>query len=441
MKKIYLLLIICFSYKLSAQIINFPDANFKASLLSANASNSIASNEIPSINDTVQTWNAIDTNGDGEIQISEAQNVRWLNLSYLQNPLSDLTGIEYFTNLMYINITYYNQFVNIDFSQNTSLVTIICQSNYQLVNINLSGLVNLKRIYLSYTGLTSLDLSSNTAIEKIYCTNSQLQNLELGYKPNLTFLECNSNHLTNLDVSNAPNLQTLKCSINQISDINLNSNTHLATLWLNNNAISNIDLTENTDLETLWINNNQLTSINISQNVLLNHLRIYNNLLSSLDCGNNINLNYLLCYDNQLIYIILKNGNSVWDQLDFSNNDALRYICVDIDEYNYVQQKVNNLANSALCSVNDYCTFSPGGPFYEIFGNTKYDSNNNGCDINDINYSDLRFSITDGTNFGHLISDQSGSYFIPVQGGSHTITPILENPDYFNISPTSFTVG
>ncbi|WP_130736956.1 T9SS type A sorting domain-containing protein, partial [Flavobacterium sp. J27] len=25
--------------------------------------------------------------------------------------------------------------------------------------------------------------------------------------------------------------------------------------------------------------------------------------------------------------------------------------------------------------------------------------------------------------------------------GSHTITPILENPDYFNISPTSFTVG
>ena len=69
------------------------------------------------------------------------------------------------------------------------------------------------------------------------------------------------------------------------------------------------------------------------------------------------------------------------------------------------------------------------------------DYDNNGCDFSDIEYSNLKFNITDGMNTGIFIANSTGNYYIPVQAGNHTITPVLENPSYFNISPTSFVAN
>ncbi|MFN3640336.1 MAG: T9SS C-terminal target domain-containing protein, partial [Flavobacterium sp.] len=57
-----------------AQIINIPDANFKAKLLEASPSNTIARN-------TQNQYFKIDSNNDGEIQLSEALEVYGLNLN------------------------------------------------------------------------------------------------------------------------------------------------------------------------------------------------------------------------------------------------------------------------------------------------------------------------------------------------------------------------
>ena len=90
--------------------------------------------------------------------------------------------------------------------------------------------------------------------------------------------------------------------------------------------------------------------------------------------------------------------------------------------------------------MNAYCSFTPGGSFYTIQTNNKLDINNNGCDAFDSTFTNLRYNITNGTNSGSLISNNSGNYSIPVQSGTHTITPILENPTYFNVSPTNATI-
>jgi len=82
----------------------------------------------------------------------------------------------------------------------------------------------------------------------------------------------------------------------------------------------------------------------------------------------------------------------------------------------------------------------PGGDYYSVDGVSKLDSNNDGCDVSDPVYSNLKLNITDGTEIGSFIANNTGLYNIPVQEGSHTITPQLENPTYFNISPTSFAV-
>jgi hypothetical protein len=52
----------------------------------------------------------------------------------------------------------------------------------------------------------------------------------------------------------------------------------------------------------------------------------------------------------------------------------------------------------------------------------------------------MKFNITNDSISGSIISNSSGDYSIPVQEGTHTITPVFENPTYFNISPPNFAV-
>lgn len=82
---------------LNAQIVNIPDANFKAKLLAANTSNNFIAKNLQGVNV------AIDTNNDGEIQLSEAQNIGELSfagsLSYNMNTITSIIGIKSFTNL------------------------------------------------------------------------------------------------------------------------------------------------------------------------------------------------------------------------------------------------------------------------------------------------------------------------------------------------------
>jgi hypothetical protein len=135
--------------------------------------------------------------------------------------------------------------------------------------------------------------------------------------------------------------------------------------------------------------------------------------------------------------LFIKNGKT--EVLNFSNNISLQYICCDEIQEQDIENAV--ITNGQNCNVNSYCSFVPGGVYYEIVGSTKFDFNNNGCDISDIDYSNLNLIISNGTNSGGFIASTFGSYLIPVQAGIHTITPNLENPTYFNISPTSFTAN
>ena len=115
------------------------------------------------------------------------------------------------------------------------------------------------------------------------------------------------------------------------------------------------------------------------------------------------------------------------------------YICANddqIDTYEFIK----NSCGYTNCHVNSYCSFTPGGTFYTIQGNQKLDSNKNGCDANDFIIPNLKYTITNGTTTGSLISNASGNYSIPVQAGTHTISPVLENPTYFTVSPTTVNV-
>lgn len=373
MKKLYFLFFLTIGFLGNAQIVNIPDANFKAKLLSASPSNNIASNEYPNEFENVSSYVTIDTNGNGEIEQSEAASIVYLNIAGIS--AASLGGIEFFTNLNYLSC-YNSSISSLDISQN----------------------INLEKLYCHYSQLTFLDVSQNLNLKKLSCSNNLITSLDVTQNINLEYLFCNTNFLTNLDVTHNINLKELYCDDNQLTTLNVNNNFNLRTLYCRGLQLNTLDVSNNSNLECLACNYSNLVSLN------------------------------------------LKNNNNTWVCLGIDNNPNLNYICVDEEDIYYVQQQClySYIPN---CNVNSYCSFTPGGTFYEISGNTKLDLNNNGCDISDIDYANLRFNITNGTVTGTMISNQTGNYYIPVSAGNHMITPNLENPTYFNISPTIFTVN
>jgi Leucine-rich repeat (LRR) protein len=189
MKKIYfLVLAFCLFNGLSAQIINFPDAIFKAKLLMADTDNYI----------TINSYGSpfkVDANNDGEIEVSEALNVDKLELIGL--GISSLSGIENFTNLASLN----------------------CQGN-ELTNLDVNTLVLLKYLDCSYNQLENLTLSLND-FKDLDCSNNKLTSLNLSSLFNLNNLNCNNNNLSLLDVKGNNELISLDCGKNKISDLNL----------------------------------------------------------------------------------------------------------------------------------------------------------------------------------------------------------------------------
>ena len=250
------------------------------------------------------------------------------------------------------------------------------------------------------------------------CDLNQIINLNLNNTAALNFLNCNRNNLTSLNLIDTVNLEELHCSYNALTSLILPNNSVLHTINCEGNQLTNIDVTTCPDLE---------------------HLYFGVNLITSLDLSNSTNLIQVIGGEN-LLSLNIKNG--VYDQYMETPwhpiNYTMDFICIDdIDEeYNRIQ----TILGSADVVYNSYCSFVPGGVFYSLEGQSKLDMDTNGCDFDDVTFPDLRLSITDGTQAGTIISNDTGVYSIPVLEGTHTIIPLLENPDYFAISPESFTV-
>ena len=490
MKKIYFLVVaLCFFGFASAQIVNIPDANFKAKLLSADVTNEIAK-------DISGNYFKIDVNNNSEIETNEALSVSYLNV--FSSLISNLTGISSFINLQDFNC-YGNLITSVNFNNNINLKILNC-SNNQITSLDISNNFNLINLYCFSNLLTSLDLSSNLNLTLLICNINQLSTLNVTANINLLKLNCAANQLSSINVLNNINLNYLACGNNQLSSINVSSNVNLEVLYCNKNQLTAIDVSLNLNLLSLDLYDNQLTSINVSNNLnlgglvcgknYLTTLNIDNNVaLGNLDCGfnqlsvlntnNNVNLNFLSCANNQLQSLNLTtntNLNNLWcinnqittldlrnnlqatyinlnynqltslyikngknEYIDFPGNPNLNYICADESQISSLQDLITQYGY-ANCHVNSYCSFAPGGTFYTIQGNQKLDSNNNGCDALDNLFPNLKFNISDGTNLGSFISDISGNYAIPVQAGTQTVTPVFENPSYFYVSPANVVI-
>ena len=308
------------------------------------------------------TYPPIDSNSDGEISMTEALNVIGLDLYYLN--ITNLEGLQYFTNLKVIS-TYYANFPN--FNQPT------------LVNLEQLSLLN----SVGYSSLTSVDVSNNTNLVKLQCSSDLITSLDLSnntflqtvdiYCPSLTSV--NFSNLVNLknlsyigkmptiDISDAVNLLNLNCIgssgtysfplENRLTSIDLSNQTKLINLDLAGNLLSSLDLSFCPNLERISISNNLLSTLNITNVAYVKNFFCEDNLLTDLNVDAMFNLKNFICKNNQLTSLSTKN-RIIEEYIDFSGNPDLNSICCDSNEVVYMQNQCF-LNNNNTVVVNSNC--------------------------------------------------------------------------------------
>jgi len=352
MKKLLLLPLIAINLLATAQTTAIPDANFEQALITLGYDNVI----------------------DGGVLTANISSVDTLDIP-LFSGISDLTGIEDFTALTFLDCSN-NNLTSLDVSQNTALTHLNCESNL----------------------LTSLDVTQNTALEYLGCGDNQLTNLDVSQNASLTELHCDSNiWLTSLDVSQNTALTYLDCSWNQLTSLDVSQNTALTELRCQYNQLTNLDVSQNTALTWLICDHNQLTSLDVSQHTALEYLR---------------------CSYNNLFCLNVANGNNT-NMISFNANSNPNLSCIEVDDENYSLLNWSFIDNgvtfstdcnnscSAICIndiINDTTTnyvstpsFSTTSPAVYL-DNTENLTNADGCDSIINHYSHFVFSATTCTD-------------------------------------------
>ncbi|SEP57909.1 T9SS type A sorting domain-containing protein [Flavobacterium urocaniciphilum] len=236
------------------------------------------------------------------------------------------------------------------------------------------------------------------------------------------------------------NLNNIIVDLNNDNEIQANEALLVYYLDLtSSNIYSIVGINNFINLKYLYAGNNFLNTFDCQGLINLKYLYLFNNQFTTLDVSPLISLLDFDCMSNNLLKILnVKNGRD--EVVYFNYNPNLKYVCCDLNETPYIAQRVSEYGYTN-CNINSYCTFEPGGILYVVQGNNKFDNENDGCDNNDGFIPNLKYSINNGTSTGQLISNNTGVHSIHVQSGSHTVTPILENPNYFNVSPANVLVN
>ena len=220
------------------------------------------------------------TGGGGTVLLTKENKkvieaVKSLNIE--DKNLTDISGIEYFTQLTELNCGK-NQLTALPVEKLTNLTRLYCYKN-QLTALPVEKLTNLTLLYCSYNQLTELPVEKLTKLTELSCFDNQLTALPVEKLTKLTELSCSYNQLTELPVGNLTQLTELSCSYNQLTKLPVESLTNLTSLYCSNNQLTSLSVGSLTNLAVLDCHDNRLTELDITSVTSLNNLY----------CGNQTN--------------------------------------------------------------------------------------------------------------------------------------------------------
>ncbi|MAD30061.1 MAG: hypothetical protein CMC00_03425 [Flavobacteriaceae bacterium] len=309
MKAIYTLLILLIPFFGFGQQTFIPDDNFEQALIDLGLDDII----------------------DDYVYTSSIDTITQLHL--LNQNIADLTGIENFFQLTYLDCRY-NSLTSLDVSNNLFLENLYCNNN-QITEIDLINNDSLNWLQIAYNDLSSLDVSMNEKLEYLSCEFNNLINLDVN--DSLKELRCFFNEISTLSISNNHNLTYIACNNNEILSLDLSDLYNLDILYCSDNLLIELDLRNgfnSTMTEMIAYNNPFLSCINVDDvewsenNWISENYNIDDSIIFSLDCQNediniegqwftNINDYVEISSDSFIIFI-------------FENED-----CYELEEYTY----------------------------------------------------------------------------------------------------------
>jgi hypothetical protein len=315
--KVLKIFMILFPSFVLSQNVYIPDSTFKTALI---------------------VQNNIDTNYDGEIQVSEA--IAFTGGIYVPAwGINDLTGIEAFINLTELDCSW-NNITTLDISANTELVFLDIHNNL----------------------LMDLDLNSNIALQHLICLNNQFDSLDLTYNANLKTLNCTYNNITELDLSANTALETVKLGDNDIATLDLAGNSQLISFECNH-------MSELTSLNIANNNNENITSFSAFNNEDLNCIQVDNEVYSM---ENWINLNGSTVFSEDCSALSLPEHSSI---LSLYPNPVTSHLYLEILEdvdYSIISLKGQIVKSGKLfISDNKLNVIDLSDGIYIFFGKTS----------------------------------------------------------------------
>lgn len=322
---------------------HFPDETFRTYLLTS----------CDLDNDEILSENEIEKITEIDVTDSSYENI------------SDLTGIEYFTSLEWLECSG-TSIRKLDLTRVPSLRIVECNECSSLIEIDVTNCKNLEQLECedtqisevdvttcpkleflncSSTNLSSIDVRKNKNLIALYLNETPITSIDVSQNMELTYLECTRSKVISIDVSNHKKLETLYCDLSNVTNVNVNNCSNLDSLlvgytkikaldittcpqlvqlYCTGTAIKEIDVSHNPNLYDLELNGTNITSLDISHNSELSLLWCQGTKLSTLDVTHNPELESLHCYNTSLY------------SLDVGNNSKVRVIkgdsTIDIGE-------------------------------------------------------------------------------------------------------------
>lgn len=458
MKNLYTLLLILTCSFVQSQVINFPDANFKAKLLASNTSNGFAKN-------SAGNGIFVDTNNNGEIEISEALNVYelylWSNFLNTTNDIIDLNGIQYFQNLRSLNcfgnsittlnlvglnnIEYIqaskNNITDINVTGLNLLKEIKIDSNL-LTSINIDNLSQLTDLWINENNIQNLVFNNNSSLESLWCYSNTISTLDFSFTPNLKYVVCDDNNLNSINFGTINSIIEFTCAYNNLTSVNINNFNSLIYLDISSNQFSTINFPTINNISYLDISNNPISNLNLNNLSFLNQFNASNILVTSLDCSQT-GVQQLFCSNNPNLQSINVQNNvytySDPDLLYFGfvieNNPNLVSICVDNGEQNNLTFYNYNTNGNVTVYTGPTCSTEV---IPQTFSNTVFDNmsiliypnpTNNIININSNNVEIKQISIYNilGQLVKNNLNNQTTIDVSDLKSGTYLISIETEN--------------
>jgi len=300
---------------------------------------------------------------DGQVLTANIINLKTLVLQ--GKNISDLTGIENFTNLEYLDLgatnndpDRNNKISYLNITKNTKLKLLSCNFNY-LTSLDLSKNTNLTELHLTGNKLSSINISNNNLLSMFDCSGNNLTDLNVTQNTALKYLSFGINKLTDIDLSNNTALISLSCNYNELTNLNISKNIHLDNLNCSFNKLTTLDVSQNTIIQGISCDGNQLTSLDVSNNPILKTLTLNSNKISALDISKNLQLFIIDAGNNQLTsidvtkhlrLIHLNIGSNPISNLDVTNNSDLATLYFSSTKIPNIDTSKNPKLTQLYCS-------------------------------------------------------------------------------------------